>query len=108
MNIYLPIILLVIINIIQFNRRRIINKFYQTEALSLAAAKTFNEVGVADRVHTKILVYRGIIKEAGNGRYFLDQSRIDELEQLSLTYLKYITGAAILFLMSAAMYYLLR
>lgn len=108
MNSYIIITIFIILIIVQNSRRRIVTKFYQTETLSLATAKLFNEVGVADRVYTKVLIYRGIIKDAENNRFFLDQSRISELERHSLTILKYITVAAIVFLTGVVLYLLLR
>lgn len=61
-------------------KKHIIDKLLQAGAIFPATAKTLAEAGVinaeAFRMITKRLVKRGIIVSAGNGRYWLDTSRV--------------------------------
>jgi hypothetical protein len=108
MYLYLPIVFFIIVNIVQHRRRRIINKFYDADALTPSTAKTFTEVGVADGIVAKLMLNRGVLRSTEEGRYFISLSRIEELDRNSLTRLKYIAGAAGLFLIAAGIYWLLR
>ncbi|MHB1050541.1 MAG: hypothetical protein ACYC09_10710 [Bacteroidota bacterium] len=74
------------------------NKFFYTDTLSSQSAKQFKDIGVTDLIMVKILLYRGIIKAAGNNRYYLDLDRKYEVEKSKEKFLFAIVILASIFL----------
>jgi len=85
----------------QYSRNQIMNKFFYTDTLSPQSAKQFKEIGITDLIMVKILLYRGIIKAAGNNRYYLDLDRKYDLEKSKEKFLIAIVILASIFLIVA-------
>lgn len=108
MYLYIPIVFFIAVNIIQHRRRRIINKFYDADALTPSTAKPFSDVGVADGIVTMLMLKRGVLQSTDEKRYFISLSRIEELDRKSMTRLKYVAGTILLLLLIAGSYWLLQ
>jgi hypothetical protein len=54
--------------------RELVEHFRSHAALSAAAAKTPTELAVEQRMAWVILLNRGIIRDAGGGRFYLDEA----------------------------------
>ena len=89
---------LFVMAISQYSRNQIMNKFFYTDTLSSQSAKQFKDIGVTDLIMVKILLYRGIIKAAGNNRYYLDLDRKYEVEKSKEKFLFAIVILASIFL----------
>ncbi len=61
--------------IIVRKERDIVNTFRAAGALDAGSARDPFELGIGQRVPFNILVRRRVLRDAGNGRYFLDDAR---------------------------------
>ncbi len=86
----------------QYSRNQILNKFFYTDTLTPQSAKQFREIGVTDLIMVKLLLYRGILKAAGNNRYYLDLDRKYEIEKNKEKFLIALVILASIFLIIAA------
>ncbi|MFA5835278.1 MAG: hypothetical protein WDA22_17495 [Bacteroidota bacterium] len=101
MNTYILPIVLIIIAFVQYSRNQIINKFFYTDTLSPESAKQFKDIGVTDLPIVKVLLFRGILKAAGNNKYYLDLERKYEIEKAKEKYLIGLIILATVFLIVA-------
>lgn len=54
--------------------RRAVRRFREAGAVSPRTAVAFEEVGLKKGLGEWLLVWRGVLREAGKGRYWLDES----------------------------------
>lgn len=54
--------------------RRVVRRFREAGAVSPRAAVAFEEVGLRKGLGEWLLVWRGVLRKAGEGRYWLDES----------------------------------
>lgn len=66
--------------IVAARKKRYVRAFYQQGALSPQTAKTIGEVGQSPSRWFQQMVHAGIFVEVGEGRYYLDQQRWDEIQ----------------------------
>jgi hypothetical protein len=61
--------------------KKLIRKFQESGTTSPKTAKTLQELRINPRFMFNRLVRRGIINEAGSGRYYLNESGLDNYNQ---------------------------
>lgn len=108
MKMYILLAVVIVLEFMRLGRNRIVNKFLKTEALSPQSAKHFTDIGVTDMFSAKVLLISGIIKRAGEEQYYLDLSRKIQIEKYKLYILYVIVSLAIVFLIGAFGYLILR
>lgn len=100
-HIYL-LIIFIVIPIVRMFRSQIISRFIYTHTTSPTEAKQLKDIGLANLLLLKVLIYRGVIKETDGNKYYLDLDRNYELENDKV---KYIIGFVILVLAAIAIVY---
>jgi hypothetical protein len=79
--------------------RRLINSFRNSGSTSSRTAKTLEDMNIRpDRIFRRLL-NRGVISEAGSGRYYLNEANLDEYNQVRRIRVMIIFGVLILLLL---------
>lgn len=99
MTLPLIVTLAIMLEILRYSRRRIINTLRYNGSLSPGSAKTLAELGIRNTFAVSTLLLSGVVKKEGNDRYFLDSDRLRKLEGWQLMFLYVIFTIAVLFLL---------
>jgi hypothetical protein len=62
--------------------KKLINRFRDSGTTSSQAAKTLEELKIHPRRLFRRLLNRGVISEAGSGRFYLHEGNLDEYNQM--------------------------
>lgn len=92
-------IIVVVIVAAQF--RKLISRFRDSGTTSPRTAKTIEELNIRHMRMFKRLLNRGVINEAGSGRYYLNETNLDEYHQARRIRVMIILGILILLFLIA-------
>ncbi|KAB2922177.1 MAG: hypothetical protein F9K22_12360 [Bacteroidetes bacterium] len=99
MSLSLLVALVILMELIRYSRRRIMNTLRYHDSLSPGSAKTLAELGIRNTFAVSTLLLSGVVKKEGPDRYFLDSDRLRKLEGWQLMFLYVIFTIAVVFLL---------
>jgi hypothetical protein len=76
--------------------KKLINRFRNSGATSPKTAKTLEDLNIYPRRMFRRLLNRGVINEAGSGRYYLNEGNLEEYKQVRRIRMIIIFGILIL------------